>query len=170
MKKRYTGGLAIGIFALGFILSQFWDFGGLGIGESDNASDSESSVSADSSSSSETNTDADLSNVSAGGTLQTSTSGPSTLNAGSTQKFVTISIHEDRYRLTSEEDPQTGVDVSLAEVVRRAKEATGGEQGIKLRILFQKNAQEGALADLHAAMADVGVKREEIQEISGYID
>ncbi len=170
MKKRATGGLAIGIFALGFILSQFWNFGGLGTGENEDSSNSESSASANPSAADETNSEADLSKVSAGGTLQTSTAGPSTLNAGSTQKFITISIHEDHYRLTSEEDPKAGVDVSLDEVVRRAKQATGGEQGIKLRILFQKNAQEGALADLHAAMADQGVKREEIQEISGYVD
>lgn len=156
MKKRYTGGLAVAIFALGFLLSQLWNFGGLGTGETDQPGEqSDATLEAP-----------DLSTAAANGNLNVSMNS----EASGTVETVTIAIHDDRYRLTTDADPSLGADISLAEVVRQVQQATGGEQGVRLRVLFAKDAQEGALADLHAALQEAQVKREEIQEISGYIE
>lgn len=161
MKKRYVGGFAAVVFALGFLLSQLLQFGEFGVPSEEGTAESATEEQHDDTS------DVSLDNVSAGGSLPTTVSNS---KSTPTPQFVTIAIHEDRYRLTSEDDPQSGVDVPLSEVVKQVKDATGGEQGVKLRIVFHKNAQEGALADLHSSLEKSGVKREEIQEISGYID
>ncbi|MBT5020912.1 hypothetical protein OAF42_02185 [Planctomicrobium sp.] len=165
MKKRYTGGFAVVIFGLGFLLSQFWNFGGLGTGENENSNDGDQPAT-----SSNNDEDAGLSNVTAGGNLNSTTSGSVTDPPEQPDEVITVVIHENYFRMTSEADPQSGVDVSLSEVVRQVSEATGGDQGVKLRILFERNAQEGALADLHAALLEKGVKRESVQEITGYVD
>jgi len=167
MKKRYSGGFAVVIFALGFMLSQFWNFGGLGTGENESSTDGNESTTQSGTNDSEP---ADLSNVTAGGNLNSTSTGTVTEAPEQPDEVVTVVIHDNYYRLTSGPDPQSGVDVSLSEIVRQVSEANGGDQGIRLRILFERNAQEGALADLHAAMLEKGVKREEIQEITGYVD
>ena len=84
--------------------------------------------------------------------------------------LLTVVIHGDQFRLSEEDDPQSGLDVSLAEIKRKASDVPGNDRGIRVRILKEKSAQAGARADLYAALTDAGVKREEIQERSDFID
>lgn len=163
MKKRYTGSIAVVIFGLGFLLSQFWNFGGLGTSEQEGASDGTQNSGAGDA------PEPDLKNVSTSNAM-TSTVNSTPLTEEGNEEFITIAIHADRYRMTTSEDPHAGVDLPLREVIKQVQRATGGKQGVKLRILFERDAHEGARADLHASLAENGIKREEIQEISGYVD
>lgn len=83
---------------------------------------------------------------------------------------LTIVIHADRYRLASDRAPLVGSDLTLDEIKARVEAADADARGIRVRILKQKNAQEGARADLYAALAEIGVKREDIQERAELID
>ena len=59
---------------------------------------------------------------------------------------------------------------TLDDVVARAQATTGDDQGVHVRIRRRKNAQAGARADLLTRLLDAGLKRESIQEMSGFID
>ncbi|QDT34096.1 hypothetical protein [Thalassoglobus polymorphus] len=171
VRKRYLGGAAV-IVGLAIYLSQF--FAGMGTGTGNDQGDQPSeSVATGDATTGDPATDngeaPDLNNVSATGNLD-STMMSSTTEDAVPKKMITITIHEDRYRLTTDTDPMTGVDISQSEVVQQTQKATGGEQGVKLRVLRQKNAQVGAKLGLYEALNNAGVKREEIQEVSGFID
>lgn len=164
MKKRTAGGFAVVILALGFMLGQLFDLGTFGLGKTGDGEQVDATTDSD-----DSPIQADLSDVSAGGDLNSTTTVTPNQEGGE-KDVVTIVIHNDLYRMTSADDPLSGLDLPLSEVVRQVSKATGGAQGVKLKILFEKNAQEGALADLHAALLEEGIKREEIQEISGYVE
>ncbi len=166
VRKRYVGGAAV-IVGLAIYLSQF--FAGMGTGTGNDQGDQPSKSVATSDAVSDDGKAPDLNNVSATGNLDTTMmSSPS--EDPVVKKMITITIHEDRYRLTTDLDPMTGVDISQSEVVQQTQKATGGEQGVKIRVLRQKNAQVGAKLGLYEALNNAGVKREEIQEVSGFID
>ncbi|MEW4487946.1 hypothetical protein AB1L42_07665 [Thalassoglobus sp. JC818] len=161
MKKRYAGGIGV-ILVLGFLLGQLWRIPGLGT-QSDEAGEVATENSDDDST-------IDYSQVSVSNDLSNSVSSlPSSENAP-VSPFITVAIQADKYRLTDPENPQDGEVISLEEVVELVKKASGSEDGIRLRVLFYKNAQEGAVADLHAAMASANIPREDIQEISDFVD
>ena len=58
----------------------------------------------------------------------------------------------------------------LAEVVTLALGVQGDDQGVHVRIRRKKNAQAGARVDLIGKLLEAGLKRESIQEMTGFID
>lgn len=171
MKKRY--GIGVGaILAIGFLLGQFFKLPGFGGGSTGDAvltSNSEPDETSQAETESEASDDIDaLRNVSVTNNVRPSRA-PTELVLPP-EAFITIAVDGGTYRLTTPIDPSEGMKLSLGEVVAQASQTTGGESGVRVRILFHKNAQEGAISDLRKALDSAGIKREEIQEISGYID
>ncbi|TWT52086.1 hypothetical protein KOR42_31830 [Thalassoglobus neptunius] len=165
MKKRYAGGIGV-ILVLGFIMGQLWRIPGLGT-HSDEAGDV---ATENSETNNEDDSSTDYSQVSVSSDLRNSVSTLPASETAPVSPFVTVAIQADKYRLTDPEEPQGGEVISLEEVVELVKKASGSDNGIRLRVLFYKNAQEGAVADLHAAMASANIPREDIQEISDFVD
>ncbi|MCA9000209.1 MAG: hypothetical protein KDA80_24640 [Planctomycetaceae bacterium] len=90
---------------------------------------------------------------------------------GSEPEMVTVVIHRDAFRLTQgPDDYQSGLDVGLDTIVKRAKSASGNDDGVRIRILLEKSAQEGARQELYTALEEAGIKSEQIQEISGFVN
>lgn len=92
---------------------------------------------------------------------------PPTPSAGQ-REVLTIIIDGPGYIAGSDESELRGAE--LAEIVALAKGTQGDDQGVHVRILRKKNAEAGARADLIGQLQEAGLKREEIQEMSGFID
>jgi len=84
--------------------------------------------------------------------------------------LMTVVIYGNEYRLVNGETPQSGTVLSLKDIAARAQKMTGTPEGIRVRILKGKSAQEGARADLLKSLEESGVKREEIQERAEFVD
>ena len=84
--------------------------------------------------------------------------------------LMTVVIYGNEYRLVNGETPQSGTVLSLQDIAARAKKMTGTPEGIRVRILKGKSAQEGARADLLKWLEESGVKQEEIQERAEFVD
>ena len=160
MKKRYAGGVGA-ILLIGILIGQFFKLPGLG-GSGANDESPTSTTEKEEPSDETAIRNASVSNDVSNTVSKTQPEEPI--------PFVTVAIEEDNYRLTTSDSPLEGNYLSLGELIDRVTKTTGTNEGIRLRVLFHRNAQEGALADLHKALASAGVKREEIQEISGYLN
>jgi hypothetical protein len=97
----------------------------------------------------------------------TSTPMPTPPSAGQ-REILTVIIDGPGYIDGTDESRFRAVE--LAEVVALAKATQGDDQGVHVRIRRKKNAQAGARADLIGQLQEAGLKREEIQEMSGFID
>lgn len=93
---------------------------------------------------------------------------PATPGSQGTPAIVTIVIDGPGYAVAS--DNGNFRPAALDDAVALAKGATGDDQGVHVRIQRKKNAQAGARADLLTRLQDAGMKRESIQEMSGFID
>jgi hypothetical protein len=157
MRKRIFGAVAVGLIAFGIWLGSFWQGPGLGGSGPGREGASFPDMRADVSS------EVDL----------TGDVGPAEQPAPRSEPpspVLTVVVTGNRYRIASQDDPQTGNEVSLEEVRRLARETPGSPEGVRVRILFEKSATEGARSDLFATLRESGVKREEIQEVLGFID
>lgn len=153
MRKRMMQVGAIGLIGLGiWLASLFWKGPGLGGAGTDFSPNP--SVRVDASPTSQT----------------TSTQRPSEPQAAAGAEFVTIVIHGDQFRLAPADDLQSGLDLPLEEIVSKAAGVKGNAHGVRVRIVKSRTAQEGARSDLLSALAEGGVKREEIQERAEFID
>ena len=56
------------------------------------------------------------------------------------------------------------------QIAQIVKQATGDDQGIRIRIERTKRATTGARSELLQALADAGISKESIQEASGFLD
>ncbi|HWL08225.1 MAG TPA: hypothetical protein VNQ76_07470 [Planctomicrobium sp.] len=84
-------------------------------------------------------------------------------------QLITIVVYGNQYRQILGDDPTQGRPVSLQEIQRLSEETVGTTDGIRVRILKERSAQEGARSDLLAALAAVGIKREAIQERAEFL-
>lgn len=150
MKNRLAAGVVIGAIGLGIWLSQFWRGPGMGGGGAAGVT----------SSSPETTLTA----------LPRDTRPAASRPSGGEREFLTILIHGDAYRVVDSDSPQAGEEASLEEIRRRVADVKGDGQGIRVRVVRQRDAVEGARADLLASLEQAGVKREAIQEQSGFVD
>lgn len=162
MKKRnLVAGVVVGALALGVWLGSFWKgpgLGGLGTGFGtgpDNGTATEHET---------------------GSTKVLSTSSnrpdPATtdsLDEGPTD-MLTVVIYGNEYRQLIGEHPQSGKLLTLEQIAARSRKMTGTPEGIRVRILKGKSAQEGARADLLKTLEESGVKREEIQERADFVE
>ena len=152
MKKRtVAGGVIVGAMILGMYLANLWK--GPGLGGNNSGTDVEVTEAVD-------ETD-----------VQSSMQPPvqPVESTGKDLPYVTVVIHGDSYRITDGENPETGMDVSLDTVISRVSKVAGTAEGIRLRIMLDRTAQEGARSDLYAALEKSGVSSDAIQELSGFI-
>ena len=84
------------------------------------------------------------------------------------REILTVTVDGPGYLVGSDDMPPRAAE--LAEIVTLAKATQGDDQGVHVRIRYRKNAQTGARADLLGQLQESGLKRESIQEMSGYID
>ena len=161
MKTRNLfAGAVVGALALGIWLGSFWKgpgFGGAGTGFGTGPEPNEHPAST-----------SDSTQVRA---MATDPPARPTdpLDEGPTD-MMTVVIYGDEYRLVIGDSPQAGKLLTLSEIATRAKKMTGTPEGIRVRILKGKSAQEGARADLLNTLTENGVKREEIQERAEFVD
>lgn len=152
MKKRILGVAAIALIGLGLWLSRFWNGPGLGgsgagKGESPQVSLNAQSHPHETSISSEPQT------------------------AAAPDDVLSVLIEADQYHIQQGPDEQPRFDVaSLEDLVRRARDVTGGKYGVKVRLRFRRNAQEGTISNLYRALQEAGLERESIIEDSDYVD
>ena len=155
MKKRIVGTVVVVAVALGVYLSQW--FRGLGVGVSNEDGAAESvQVSTESGS-------GDIFGDSGEGQPRQDVAEP---EGG----VLTVVIEDDGYRIAPPEDLKSGIDVELDDIMRQLPQASGNDDGIRIRLLMHKSAQMGAKSDLYTALDAAGVQRESIQEISGFIE
>lgn len=155
MKKRIVGTVVVVAVALGIYLSQW--FRGLGVGVS-NEEGSADAV--------QVNTDAGTGDI-----FGDSGAGKSDGSQGRPEGGVlTVVIEDAGYRIAPQDDLKAGVDVELDDIMRQLPNASGNDDGIRVRLLMHKSAQMGAKSDLYTALDAAGVRRESIQEISGFIE
>jgi hypothetical protein len=85
---------------------------------------------------------------------------------------LTVVVESDQFRVQSGADTAaTFAPATLDEIVRRAKEAKGDEHGVRVRLRFHQNAQNGATSDLYQALQEqAGLAREAIVDAPGYVD
>jgi len=166
MKTRnLVGGAVVGALIVGVWLGSFFKGFGLGgSGSSGNGLTAETLSNSRAEVRSYTETGASSPSASVGKPREEA--GP---DFGLPPQFVTVVILEDRYRLVTGDDPFQGKELPLDEVKRRAEDTVGTNDGIRVRILKEKSAQEGARSDLLQALSAVGIKREEIQERSDFL-
>ena len=150
MKKRVTGGVIVAAVALGLYLANLWK--GPGAGGPDRSL--------------AVPRDAEVNAV----VKPVSTTRITPVESEEPIESVTVIIHAEKYRLTEDDELLSGEDVSLDALLRKVVKTTGNRHGIRIRILLERDAQEGARSDLYAALGANGVKQEEIQEVSGFLD
>jgi glycine/D-amino acid oxidase-like deaminating enzyme len=85
---------------------------------------------------------------------------------------LTIVVESDQFRIQSGADADAAfAPTTLDDIVARAKESTGDEHGVRVRLRFHQNAQNGAISDLYKALQEQAVlDREAIIEAPGYVD
>lgn len=164
MKKRVGGGIVVGAILLGILIGQFWKLPGLGPNET-TAPSAESTA-----------TDATQPPVDPRGTDATETLAavdaavpPPNASGAATEPLVTVVVVGNRYRLTRDDDSETGVEIPLPAFIERAAATTGNAQGIRVRILLHESAQGGAHSDLLQALRQAGIRSEQIQEKSDFV-
>ncbi|WP_437229866.1 hypothetical protein SH661x_001663 [Planctomicrobium sp. SH661] len=162
--RNLVGGAVIGALALGIWLGSFWKGPGLG-GSGTGFGTSSQTGSSDEAALDRVHVSGDLVGAAAG-TAKTQPQEPEVVPTD----MMTIVIYGNEYRLVDGEAPQSGKVLTLNEIADRAKQLTGTPEGIRVRILKGKSAQEGARADLLKYLAENGVKREEIQERAEFVD
>ena len=84
-------------------------------------------------------------------------------------EMLTVTVAEDGYVIRRNETGRERM-ATLADIRTLAAETTGSPEGIKIRILKSRHATAGDLTGLKSALAEVGVKQEEIQERADFID
>lgn len=88
-----------------------------------------------------------------------------------TPNVLTLLIDDDRYLIQWGADENAEFSPStLEEIVSRVKEIPGDENGVRVRLRFRENAQNGPIDDLTTALNGAGVESEAIVRESGYVD
>jgi len=158
VKIRTWGGVIV-VVGLAVFLSRF--FQGLGPGGGNGLGTGEASQAV---------SQEDLRTVSVNNSYPTATPAETAPGTGTEPSVVTVVIHDNSYRLAlNAADPQTGLDVGLDVIATRALAVPGNKDGIRVRILLEKTAQEGARTELLQHLEQAGIKPEQIQELSGYV-
>jgi hypothetical protein len=155
MRKRVIGAGAVILVALGIWLGNM--FKGLGPG-GDSTTDS---------------TDSDGENVRV---ALTSDGEPATTDnhaqpANEAPDVLTLLVDDDKYLIQIGEDWYAEfAPATLDEIVTRLDKIPGDENGVRVRLRFKANAQNGAISDLKSALTDAGVDPEAIIEDPDYVE
>lgn len=86
-------------------------------------------------------------------------------------KVLTVLVSGDKYEVQSGDDAAATFEpYTLEALVEQAKNRTGDEHGVRVRLRFKRDAQEGATSDLVKALQAAGIAREQIIESTGYVE
>lgn len=84
---------------------------------------------------------------------------------------LTVLIDGDSYELQSGDDANaTFAPATLEELVAKAKTHPGNPNGVRVRLRFRRDSQEGARADLIEALQLDGIQREQIIEATDFVE
>jgi hypothetical protein len=156
MRKRIIGVAAVGLVALGIWLANWWK--GPGLGGSGTGDETQVNLQTESQS------PPARPSSPAAGDGQTSLPGPP-------PDVLTVMIAGSEYRVQANESAAAEfAPASLSKVVEQATEVPGDTQGIRVRVLRHVTAQQGARSDLFEALQQAGIKREEIVEVSDFVE
>lgn len=155
MRKRVIGVGAVILVVVGSLLG----FRGFGTGEGDNG-------------------EADGDNVQVSLASMTTTTPseeaeetPDSPPTSEPPDVLTLLVDDDRYLIQWGEDWHAEFSSStLDEIVSKMDDVPGDENGVRVRLRFKENAQNGAIEDLKTALTDAGVDPEAIIEDSEYVE
>jgi hypothetical protein len=82
--------------------------------------------------------------------------------------LVTVAIDGSGYALST--DGVRFQPATLGQVIEVARDTTGNDQGVRVRVVRRKNAVNGARLDLFHELEAAGLRREAIQEMTGFVD
>jgi len=155
MRKRLIGVAAVVLIAVGAWLGGLFDKFGVGTGNDEGESHG-----------------TPVALVSNTGNSSSETETPTATESAGPTDFVTVVVDGSGYQIQSgDDDHATFAAVKLDEIVSRAADAPGDEHGVKVRVRFRTNAENGAISDLFAALqADGNILREQILEESDFVD
>ncbi|MFO1094594.1 MAG: hypothetical protein U0992_15010 [Planctomycetaceae bacterium] len=98
-------------------------------------------------------------------------SGEAAPTAPKNDQVLTVLVAKDRYEVQSGDDATATFEpYTLESLVEQAKTRTGDEHGVRVRLRFKRDAQEGATSDLVKALQAAGIPREQIIESTGYVE
>lgn len=163
--KRLGGGLLVGAVVLGVLIGQFLNFKGPGTGETSNETGGPAQSASQEKTAEEQAAEARAALAETNAVVKPEPGASS----GNSEPLITVVVFQDKYRITREDNVETGLEMPLAQVVARAQATTGTADGIRVRILLHETAQGGAHSDLLEALREAGFRSEEIQERSGYL-
>lgn len=162
MRKKLVGVAAVGILAIGIMLGGLFKGFGLGPGNgTGNTGDQSGSVA-------RTPVDRDVNvNTQIGRDNPVRPVEPPPPEQGPLLILVTGAGYR---MLASEAAASQGTPITLAEIQARSSARPASPDGIRVRVLKSRSAQEGARADLMSALNTAGIKRDEIQERAEFLE
>jgi len=155
MRKRLIAGGAVVLLIVGAWLGNL--FKGFGVGGSESGTGNEAEVNLTAPTEAHTETPQQV---------ETPAVEPET------SPVLTVLVDADQFRIQSGSDASaTFATATLDEIVKRARESTGDEHGVRVRLRFRENAQNGATSDLFKALQErAGIDREAIVEAPGFVE
>lgn len=81
-----------------------------------------------------------------------------------------VVIDGTQYLIADSDEGTTGASATASEIAAQVKEATGDDQGIRIRIERTKRATAGAQSELLQALDAAGISREAVQQKTGFLD
>lgn len=154
MRKRVIGAGAVILVALGIWLGNMLGLGPGGDGSTEsgdsNAEDVQVSLTSD---------------------AETATTDENAQAANEAPKVLTLLVDDDNYQIQSGEDWYAEFSPATPdEIVARLGEFPGDENGVRVRLRFKANAQNGAISDLKSTLTEAGVNPEAIVEDPDYVE
>ncbi len=83
---------------------------------------------------------------------------------------LTVLIQGGGYLVEQAAAPGTFVPATKEQITRFAEAASGDATGVRVKVMRHKSAQQGARTDLFEALQQAGLEREEIVEVSEFVE
>lgn len=159
MRKRVMGVGAVVLVAVGIWLGNILKGPGLGENETDSSDTNGETVQVSLS------TDVDPASTTTTGT------GDGTAAVTEAPDVLTLLVDDDQYQIQWGEDWHAEFSpTTLEEITSKAGDMPGDENGVRVRLRFKENAQNGAISDLKSALTDAGLEPESIIEDAEYVE
>jgi hypothetical protein len=166
LRRRVVTVGALGLIGFGLWLgSKFGGFGlgdGFGLGGSGDGKSGSSESTSDKASGEPTNSGEAKVGL-------TGLSQPATKSAPAPTR-IRVVIDGTQFLVAESDEGTTGEAATASDIAARVKEATGDDQGIRVRIERTKRATAGAQSELLQALDAAGVSRESVQQMTGFLE
>ena len=158
MRKRVIGAGAVVLVAVGIWLGNILQGPGLGEAETDSSDTNGETVQVSLS------TDVDPAST-------TPDTGDGTAADTEDPDVLTLLVDDDQYQIQRGEDWYAEFSpATLEDIISKAGDVPGDENGVRVRLRFRENAQNGAISDLKSALTDAGLEPESIIEDAEYVE